>query len=278
VPQQGQFGLTDAVAALNGAQSVLTAVARAALSGPRAVFDGVAPKEVRELLAHVRVGPIVPSGDLLIIRLPLGHAEPGGEPPLARRALLLLQRATLLLRDAADTARTTGEIEVFDDLVREGVSADLCLALARFAGPDPGAGFEVGFRWARTLPVETPPSTVAFADGTGRMLRQVGHRLRRLRREDAAVTGKIGMLFDNGREDRFRVNVQGVATLGTGESRRSLWVRLPDEAAYDLAVEAHREGARVDARGTLTEVHRRLELTATSFGRSNNDSPEGDRR
>ncbi|WP_113705399.1 hypothetical protein [Nonomuraea lactucae] len=273
VPLDGQFGLLDAVTALTSAQAALSAAARAALSGSRPVFDGVAPRQVRELLARVRIGPIVPSGDLLTVRVPLDGDE-SGDPPLARRTLILLRRATVLLREAGAEARRTGDISAFDGIVRDGASADLCLALARFAGRDPGSRFEVGFRWARGLPSDVPAGKVVFEAETGTLLRRVAHRLRRLHRESASVTGLIGTLFDNGGEDRFRVHVRGVVSIGDGEARGSTWVRLPDETAYDLAVEAHRNGNPVRARGTLMEVHGRRELAATSFGRVTDDRSE----
>ncbi|MED7930715.1 hypothetical protein SMD20_41265 [Nonomuraea sp. LP-02] len=261
-PVGGELGLVDAVTAVTSAHAALSAAARAALSGPRPVFDGPAPKPVRDLLARVRIGPIVPSSNLLTVRLPLAD---GGDPPLARRALTLLQRAALLLREATAEARGTGDVSVFDDLVRDGVSADLCLALARFAGADPGARFEVGFRWARALPAETPARSVVFEPGTGTLLRRVGHRLRRLHHESAAVTGLVGALVDDG-DDRFRVHVRGQVTIGDGEPRRAvIWVRLPGEADYDVAVRAHRDRIPVRVAGTLREVNGRRELMATGF-------------
>jgi hypothetical protein len=266
VPQGGQLGLLDAVTAFTSAQTALSAAARAALTGPRAVFDGTAPKAVRDLLARVQIGPILPSEHLLTVRIPLDR-DISGEPPLARRTLILLQRAALLLRDASAESRRTGDISVFDGSVRDGVSADLCLALARFAGSGPGAGFEVGFRWARAVPSEAPASSVVFEAETGILLRRVAHRLRRLHSEDASVTGLIATLFDNGGEDRFRVHVRGQVSIGAGERRASIWVRLPDEAAYDVAVEAHRTRTPVRAHGTRAQVHGRLELNAISFDR-----------
>jgi hypothetical protein len=273
VPVDGQFGLADAVTALNSAQAALSAAARAALNGPRPVFEGTAPKAVRDLLARVWIGPIVPSGDLLTVRIPV-DGENSADPPLARRTLILLQRATVLLSEASVEVHRTGDISVFDDMVRDGVSADLCVALARFAGTDPGTRFEVGFRWARALPAEVPARQVVFEAETGKLLRRVAHRLRRLNREMASATGLIGTLFDNGGADRFRIHVRGEVSIGDGEPRGSIWVRLPDEAAYDVAVEAHRNRAPVRADGTLQDVNGRRELMATSFNRVANDRSE----
>lgn len=177
VPSDGPAGLLDAVAALGGVQTVLGAAARAAFDGPRPVFEGAPPRAVRDLLASVWIGPT----DLLTVRVPVHDDE------LGRRALLLLRRATLLLREAVAEMDASGDIAVFDRLVGDGVSADLCAALARFSGSDAAAPFEVGFRWARGLPSSVPAGSVVFPAGTGLLLRRVAHRLRRLHQ-----TGLIG--------------------------------------------------------------------------------------
>ncbi|MEO5875994.1 MAG: hypothetical protein ABIS86_18700 [Streptosporangiaceae bacterium] len=246
-------GLSGTLSLLEGAQGALTAAARAVLSGPRATFEGAPPKEVTALLARVRLAPPDAVDDPLTLRIPLAD-------PLARPALLLLQDAALHVRDAVRSVSRTGELEVFDELVTAGVSANLCRALARFAGPYPGHAFELGFRWARDRPAAVPAATVAFGPEAWPLLRQVGHRLRRLRFTGAAsVTGRIGTLYDNGGADRFRVLVHGDVVMEHG-TRRSLWVRLSDSAGYDLALAAHRDGRPVRAEGTLATVNDRLEL------------------
>ncbi|QFY13981.1 hypothetical protein GBF35_04415 [Nonomuraea phyllanthi] len=262
----GRFGLSDAVTALTSAKEALGAAARAALSGPRPASGP--SKDVRDLLARVWIEP---SGDLLTVRVPL-ERDNSGEPPLARRTLIMLQRTAAQLRDAGAEAHRTGDISVFDGVVRDGVSADLCAALARFAGSDEGSRFEVGFRWARGLPSGVPASRVVFEAETGRLLKRVAHRFRRLHRESASVTGRIATLFDDGRADRFRVQVHGAVS--GGGARRPIWVRLPGEAAYDVAVEAHRNSTTVRADGTLMQVNGRLELAATSFTTVTHDRSE----
>ncbi|MFC0042710.1 hypothetical protein [Actinomadura rayongensis] len=252
-------GLSAAVATLGGARDVLTAAARAVVTGPQAVFEGAPPKQVRDLLAGVRISPFDPADDRVTLRVPLGE----GADPLARRVLLLLRDAMRQLREAARAADETGDLDVFATTVPSGVSANLCGALASLAGPDGAAPFEVGFRWARTRPTEAPAS-VAFAPGTGALLRRVGHRLRRLHHTgSASVTGRVGALHDGGAgsRDRFRVLVLGRAVLADGTTTRSgVWVRLPDAATYDRAIIAHREGRLVTARGELNTVNGPLEV------------------
>ncbi|GAB1824642.1 hypothetical protein [Herbidospora sp. RD11066] len=268
-PNHGRARLTDAAGALAGAHEALTMTARVVLAGPRAVFDGTTPAEVRALLSSVQIGPVVPPDDLLTLLVPVDDGA-----PLARRTLMLLHRTSVILRDASVHVAQTGEMRVFDDAVADGVSADLCLALARFAGPDSVAPFEVGFRWARGLPASSPGDTVMFQAGAGAVLRRAGHRLRRLNENPASATGRIGILIDNGGADRFRVQIRGDVRIGADDRRRQIWVRLPDEPTYDLAVQAHRDGATVHATGPAKEVSRRLELQAATFTTSIDDQSE----
>ncbi|WP_018658285.1 hypothetical protein [Actinomadura flavalba] len=247
----GQPALGAALTALEGARDVLGAAARATVTGPRAAYDGAAPRAVRDLLDQVRLAPA--AGGTLALRLPLtGDAE-----PIARTVLLRLHDALLHVHDAARTR----DAAAFDRAVPAGVSADLCAALARFAGPGDGLPFEIGFRWARGRPAAVPARAVAFDAGTGALLRRASHRLRRLRFAGAArVTGAIGILHDDGAHDRYRVRVHGEVTMPHGPPRRALWVRLADAAGYDLAIAAHRTARTVHARGTLATVDGRLEL------------------
>ncbi|ROO89439.1 hypothetical protein EDD29_7133 [Actinocorallia herbida] len=249
-----ETALTSALATLEGVHGVLGAGARAVLTGPRAAFDGPAPKAARELLARVTVAR--PSPDLLTVRIPLRVPDAG---PLGRRVGLLLHGAVSRLSEGV----ASGDLAAFDGLVPFGVSADLCKALARFAGPDPGTPFETGFRWARSVPVPATPASAAFGPGAGKLLRHGAFRLRRLRHTGAAeITGRITALVDNGGQDRFRVHVQGEATGADGTVRRALWVRLPDAVAYAAAIAAHRDESPVRVRGVLVPVNGRPELVA----------------
>ncbi|MDX6742979.1 hypothetical protein [Actinocorallia sp. A-T 12471] len=253
-----ETSLTSELATLEGVQSVLGAGARAVISGPRAAFDGPAPKAARDLLARVTVAR--PSQDLLTVRIPLRVPDAG---PLGRRVSLLLHGAVSRLSEQA----ASGDLSAFDALVPSGVSSDLCKALARFAGPDPGSPFETGFRWARSVPAPAPPTTASFGPGAGKLLRHGAFRLRRLRYTGVAeVTGRITSLVDNGGQDRFRVHIHGDVTGADGAARRALWVRLPDAAAYALALSAHKDGTPVRAVGSLVTVNGRPELVAGPGG------------
>ncbi|WP_067486689.1 hypothetical protein [Actinomadura hibisca] len=267
----GQIGLVEAVTALTGARDVLLAAARAAHVGPRPVFHGPAPAPVRELLQAVRVGPMVTAEETVLVRVPL---DGPGDPPLGRRALLLLRRVLPLLSDATRDAIQTKDFGLFDELTAEGVSAELCGALAQLSGPGAGAGFEIGFRWARDVPTDVEAGMVAFEPGSGKALRTARHRLLRLQKQKqkrrASVTGLVRTLSHDGGA-LFRAWVQGPVIVEGATVRRSVWARLPDEATYERAVSAHLDGLVVRANGTLRDVGGTQELVAEVFGLAEDD-------
>jgi hypothetical protein len=258
----GQIGLVETVTALTGARDVLLAAARAAHVGPQAVFHGTAPAPVRELLQAVRVGPIIAAEETILVRVPL---DGPGDPPLGRRALLLLRRVLPLLSDATRDAIRTKDFGTFDEITADGVSAELCGALAQLSGPGAGVGFEIGFRWARDVPTDAVAGMIVFEPGSGKVLRTARHRLLRLQQRRASVTGLVRTLSHGG-GTRFRAQVQGPVIVGETAARRSVWVRLPDEATYERAVSAHLNGFAVHAHGTLRDMNGTQELVAEVFG------------
>ncbi|WP_261558041.1 hypothetical protein [Frankia tisae] len=272
------LGLLTGLTLLGGARDLLGAAARAALAGPHVAFGGPFPREVRALLARVLLAPFPTTDEPLTVRVPLGRPpdsveadSPGVAPlaePFGRQVLTLAQGALLSARDAASTARSTADLAVFDATITAGVSANLCAALAQVADAAESRPFEIGFRWGRGVAAPNAARAVAFPPDLKGVLKRAANHLRGLRLTgSAAVTGVIGALFDDGRNDRFRVQVRGEVVMGRGsDSQRSLWVRLAEGPAYDLAIAAHRDGRRVLAEGELATVAGRLELVAGPGG------------
>jgi hypothetical protein len=261
----GLTTLTGGLRALGGVRSMIEAAARAVVDGPHVAFSGAAPKSVGDLLDELQLGPSLSGSYVLTVRVPLGGSQPGtgGDTPLARRMLLQLHDAVVAVRDAALSAAPSGRLEAFDGTVTEGVSADLCEALSDLGGPAREQPFAVTFRWARGLPAELPATTVRFEAGMGGVIHDAAQRLSRLDAfGDATVTGVVDSLHDSpARGDRWRVKVRGELVTGRGtRARRTIWVRLDRQSAYDRAIAAHRGLRRVRATGALSRVSGRVEL------------------
>jgi hypothetical protein len=168
---------------------------------------------------------------------------------------------------AAQGAIEAGGVEAFDDTVTAGVSANFCEALSDLAGQDRRTPFAIRFGWAVTSPSELGAVTMRFPRDTGPVIRAGAARLRHLQATGpATIVGRIEELHDDP-TDRWRVRVRGELRTGRlTELRRAAWVRLADDRAYQLAIEAHRTHRSVTATGMLTSTNNRVELS-TNPGR-----------
>ncbi|HEX2134082.1 MAG TPA: hypothetical protein VHH15_21275 [Actinophytocola sp.] len=258
-PRGLSSGFTMLKAGLNALSSVVTVVgsaARAAVDGPHFTFAGRASSAVDTLVDRVELGTTRAGSYVFPVRVPLGD-----DPDLTRRMSLQLLDATVAVRDAV----ASGDPAAFDATVTAGVSAELCEGMHGLAGATGREPFEIGFRWARALPIDLPAATVAFPEDAGELIAAAAGRLRSHGPSgEVTVTGVVEVLHDQPRrKDRWRIRVRGEVA-GTKGNRRVLWVRLATEDAYHAAIAAHQAQQRVRARGALSEAGR-AELVADDF-------------
>ncbi|WP_413756226.1 hypothetical protein [Streptomyces sp. MMBL 11-3] len=244
-----------------GVRNVLTAAARTVVQGPHFAFSGRPPGVVGDLLRAAELGPSRAGSYVVEIRVAADATArtPSGEQVTGRAVLVQMLEAVSVAR-AAVAADAPG---AFDETVTAGVSADLCKALSELSGSDRGEPFEIGFRWARSRPLDVPSHVVAFPETSGSLLHAAYLRLRDLKATGAAtVSGVVeGLHDDPSGNDRWRIRVRGELSTEHAEPvRRAVWVRLPDQASYDRAITAHRERRVITVMGELSSVTGRVEL------------------
>jgi hypothetical protein len=182
----------------------------------------------------------------LDIALPYDEAS---RDPLGRKTALRILHSSAVVLHAAHSS----DMDAFEQVFREGVSTDVCVALADLAGPDRGSPFELGFRWSRRAPLAD--EAVEFPSGAGKRIHAASKRAQ-LPAEAAAgvVEGPVTRLSDDKNGERWRIGVRGVLRVdGTATGRRRLvpvWLRSSQD--YDAALVAHKEGRVVRAEGTVT--------------------------
>ena len=268
----GFFSLPAGLHTLQGARTLITVAAKTVVHGPLSVIQQGTPAPVTELLRRIELGDGNPGTGTFSVRIPLttpngtsvsgtlGGATDG--PPLGRRVGYQL-RASII---AAQTAAIQSDPTAFDDAVPAGVSADLCKALAELTGPSHDHAFEISFRWGRGITTAVPADAVRFPAEMAPAVAAGAERLRRLEaaarsaasaaRVDsgtAAVTGRVASLHGPARDGGWLVRVRGdLIVSGVTEGMRTVPVLLGDAAAYDRAIEAHRSGEAVQARGALS--------------------------
>ncbi|NEA33190.1 hypothetical protein [Streptomyces sp. SID13031] len=255
----GFVPLESGLGALQGLHDLFRMAAQTVLRSP---YFGSGTL-VSELLSGVHLGTTTSQQFSVTLLVPLG--EETIQPPPGRRVLVELSEAALAVRRAvADgEARPTGI-----DSLPESVSPDFCTALTALGAGD--ESFELGFRWARGIPSQLPDRVVDFPTGSGRQIRELSDRLRNAQRArfpaasrelpvrsgPVTITGQVEALHDNETgSDRWRVKIRGaVLAEGSASMRRVLWVRLPGQDAYDVALSAHRNHQQVQIAGLWTET------------------------
>ncbi|GAA2591920.1 hypothetical protein GCM10010399_23050 [Dactylosporangium fulvum] len=254
----GYTSVAEGYRAVQGVRDVLAIATRTVVQGPHFTFAGRPPNVVADLLRAAEMGPTRAGSYVLEVRLSARTSLPGGVT--GRTVTGQIHEAIT----AAGEAVSTGQLSAFEDqIVTAGLSANLCTALSDLGGIDHGAPFEIGFRWGRAVPTESNRSSHRFPAGAGVLLREAADQLRTLDASGAAtIAGPIETLHHGAtRDEQWRISVRGEFHTGTGPvRRRKVWVRLPNQAAYDRAIAVHHRQLAVRVSGELSSSTGRVEL------------------
>ena len=176
----------------------LLASAARSVEAPAAAFRGRPPAQVSEYLDAVAPVPGYYDDFDLLIHSPVppqlqlqSDVEP--TPPFARRVTRRLSIALSTTELAIGKAIKSGGLQAFDDVVDDGVSANLCSALADLAGL---GGIQIGVSWAAVHPGPDTGATYRF-------------------RQDAASVLNDARTYLNSRAPRLGENIVGDVVLLT---------------------------------------------------------------
>jgi hypothetical protein len=243
---------------------VLHAANAAAAKRPRAAWRGRRAEEVDEYLNALRLGQSQ-RGSFVISLLSPWDFIPAGEreqidlsfiEPFGRRATKTLARALEAVRKALQQAATEGVREPFQAVVKDGVSANLCQALAQIARD--GEGADVSIRWSLTQPGEGQPS-LHLAREDAQSLTEAAHKLAEFEPlPSVAVQGHITHLKE---EPKAYDGETTIDALVEGRMRRVFVAFAKDDARVrDTLIDAFRFRKRISFTGELMREGGRLRL------------------
>ncbi len=250
----------------------LVLAAACALDNPRPIYRMGANREAADYLRRVRLGqteqgsfvvtllsPVVPPP---IRTTPDSKRRPpdveASEEPIARRVTARLAGALAAARRATDDAGC-GEQRAFSSAVRDGVSANLCDALATLT--ETLSRVDIGVVWARTYPRNEIGRAVRFAAHDAPILREAGRAFRS--REPRPGVTLVGLVQRLERDDTA---ADGMVTLRTSLDGRNQSVgALLRQSDYHRAIQAHRKKAPLVVRGDLERAGRRWRLLDPSI-------------
>lgn len=182
---------------------------------------------------------------------------PEQEPP-ERQVSLRLYQAVRAAHEAADAALLSADgLEPFTAGVDQGVSANLCEALAGFGG-SAGHQFQISVSLAATRRNAAALAPVRFRRDHLSVLKEAAVELRaRTPEEDVAITGEVVRLH---REGQTTGEITLVGRMEDSEVLRRIWMNLPI-SYYETAMRAHQEMRQVTVRGSLIRRGTRFYLS-----------------
>ena len=180
-------------------------------------------------------------------------ADQDPNPPLERRATLQLAHAIAAAEVATRRSAASGELAPFQERTRDGLSANLCDALAEIFEASSADTVRTSFSFANRRPVVGAfPRAVLLSSDMAPTLRSAASGLR----EVAVLAGQevVGSVVLLESEDATR---GGAVHLRAVVDGRLMRVRVPLSAGdYAIAVEAHRTGGLVRCVGDLAREGR----------------------
>ncbi|MFC4606867.1 hypothetical protein ACFO9E_03350 [Streptomyces maoxianensis] len=165
-----------------------------------------------------------------------------------RRVTATMSRALGVLEDMAVAEREPTRSEI-NDSIGEGVSYELCQALAKVVNTESVSALDVSFNWSRVAaPPPGTPARVEFNRDAIHVVDRVSEQLKTaIYTSEHLIYGMVTDLSRHPEDDTGRVGVQTLIQ----RRRRTVWMDLPD-SDYHTAVYCHDAGIPVRVRGTLT--------------------------
>jgi hypothetical protein len=257
--ESGTVPLDEGLRLFQAGRDLLLAAACSAHQ-PQAYFRSQSYAPAQEYLRSCRLGqteaasfaativaPVTPELAPSLFDALEAEPEPANEP-YERRVTLLLMQALQTLRVTLDHGRS-------EELLRsvpQGVSANLCDALASMCPADVQATLHVSITWSRNR-ARVPrriSNRVAFAQSEFAILREAGRRLKNIESRRVHVEGPILILKAEPAQlfEEFR----GGVTIRTLIDGRSASVRFHlNQSEYAQACDAHRDRRHIAVSGML---------------------------
>lgn len=248
----------------NARDLALHAANAAAAKKPRAVWRGRRPEGVDDYLGSLRLGQSQRGSFIISLLSPWdfvpmadrNQPEMGFVDPFGRRATRMLGRALEAVRKALREAATEGVQKPFEAVVKDGVSANLCQALAEIARD--GDGADISVRWSLTQPEQGEPA-LRLVREDAQSLNEAARRLSEVEPlPDIEVQGQITNLKE---EPKAFDGVTTIDALVEGRMRRvNVTFTKDDEKIRDALIDAFHYRKRISFTGALVREGRHLRL------------------
>lgn len=261
----GSITLESGVELVQQSRDALLAAACSA-SSPRRAFRAGGNKEASDYLQKVRLGQTEQGSFVVALLSPVPPALEQSnqsslwpelaEEPFERKVTRTFSEAVRAVRHAiSDVGRGSG-IEAFERVVENGVSANLCDALAKLIGD--GDGLDVSLSWAQTRPTPERRHREVFQESEAETLREAARLLREKEpRPNERLEGFVTRLARGPNAKEGAVTLKALVD----DTFKSVRVDLAPQLYAD-AVKAHNSRQRLSVEGDLERQGQRWRLNA----------------
>ena len=259
----GTIAIGDGLALLCGAYHLVLAAA-CSLWNPRPLYRAASNQKAVKHVQGFHLGQTEHGSFTVTLLTPpvvappmqpltLNHDWLSEDDPVERRITRRLTGALTTAR-AVTEQTVIGDAESLSEMVKEGISANLCEALVTLIEPFPT--LDVSVTWARTLPRQMAHETVRFGQGDAPILRELGRSFSNQEpRRDVQVTGIVHL------PNRGEVEAGGNIRLQTSiDGQNQSVTAFLEPFDYEQAIQAHQAKAPVVMEGDLERIRQRWHL------------------
>lgn len=274
----GTIPISHGRRAIDAIYSILRDAGRNAFEGPKLYHRDKPESSVNQFLDRVHLTLTEPGSYVFTTKIATSaqpddfpkenHFDPDGQHPQRpsdHQVVLDLQTAVVNAHRVAAVLADSGRI---NNPSEQGISANLCKALADLSGEDRKHQFEISFSWGEGDEERPNGVPLHFTEGMASALHGFGSRLERLARTGPAVVeGTVAALRIEENSLRRRIQVKGTARrLDGSEEEMSLWVFVSDED-YGRAFNTQQTGRTVRIEGHIVAEHGgyRMHLGSSRF-------------
>ncbi len=257
----------EGLSVVDGGHDLLQAAACSAVKA-KEVYRQYQPKQAKKYMEGVRLGHTEHGSFVftLISPLPLKKNDDQSslgvefEPnPFSRKVTETLSSSLVALQKAIASSIVTDNFTPFKQAVRQGVSANLCEAVANIA--DAAKNIEIGVSWAQAKPNGKENVSQSFGKASASILREAASEFKKLPPpKRVELTGNVTNLHRGPEE------MEGRVTLKTEVNGRASQVStVLDRISYSKLVQAHDNSQPVKLSGELVKTPAGWELEDPSY-------------
>jgi hypothetical protein len=274
----GSITLDAGVELVCQAREMLLAAA-CATRMPQSVYRAGANKDASEYMKRVRLGQTEHGSFVVTLMAPV---PPTLQPlldetwsrfedePMERQVTRRLVEALEASRNAVELAHSGDGTSAFEKAILNGVSANMCEAVAKLI--EQSDGLEISVSWARTRPTPEARRKIDFSDSDAAVLKEAARAFRAKQpRPGVTLFGRVHKL------KRDQHEVEGLVTLKAEVDDKVQSVNaVLDQNNYTVAVRAHGERNPVVVTGDLERIGQRWRITNASIRELAADDAEDD--